>query len=396
MTNKRKLLFVIPSLHAGGGEKALVNLLNELHPDRYDIDLLLFSKTGLFLEQIPATVNIIQPQGAYAIFSLPLGQSVTSLFLKGKWTLAIARIQYAQELRKHPNAAIAEQQAWKYWRKCMPTLEPHYDVAIGFLEKSSIYYIVDKVNATKKIGWIHTAYAQSGLDATFDNTYFNQLDALVGVSEQCINDLIEAFPSCEDKITEIPNLISKKMLLSMAEAKVSLSKSNLDIITVARMSEEKGMELLVATAKILKEKGVAFVWYLIGDGPMKSWIEKEIQNLDLSENLILLGLQNNPYKFIKWADVYCQPSKFEGKSIAIDEAKLLAKPIIATNFSTVHDQLTHNQNAYIVDMTPEAVAEGIIFLYQNKDLTSQFTNNLKDFSLNENEILKKIECVMNE
>lgn len=392
MSRKQDILFVIPGLDAGGGEKALVNLLHTLDPDLYNIDLLLFNASGLFMNQVPAHVNIIAPGGDYRLFTQPIVPSVTALVRRGKWKLLWSRMLYARTLKRAPNAAEGEQEGWQYWSQSMEQLPAQYDVAVAFLEKSSVYFVADKVKARKKIAWIHTVYSASGLKADFDLPYFKQLDTLVGVSARCVEDLVAVFPDISTRVTEIPNITSGQLVRAMGAENlpVPLRKSSLDIVTVARLSEEKGMVLLVETVRVLKKREKDFVWYVIGEGPQRGWMEQQIEEHGLAGHLVLLGLQQNPYTFIRWADIYCQTSRYEGKSIAIDEAKLLGRPIVTTNFETVHDQLQQEYNAVIAAMQPEAMADALIRVSEDDTLRACLVRNLSDFSLNETDIIDKI------
>ena len=99
------------------------------------------------------------------------------------------------------------------------------------------------------------------------------------------------------------------------------------IVSVGRLSNEKGFDLAVEASKILKDKNINFRWYFIGDGNQREALEQKIKSYQLQNHVLLLGLKDNPYPYIKKAKIYAQTSRFEGKSIAIDEAKILRKPI---------------------------------------------------------------------
>ncbi|WP_040373636.1 glycosyltransferase, partial [Peribacillus psychrosaccharolyticus] len=90
----------------------------------------------------------------------------------------------------------------------------------------------------------------------------------------------------------------------------------------------------------------------------------------------LLGLKSNPYPYINQADIYAQTSKFEGKSIAIDEAKILNKPIIVTAFSTARDQIKDGVDGQIVTMNSDAIVEGIERFIRDKNYKNNLVNNL--------------------
>src|SRR5690606_19898028 len=120
---------------------------------------------------------------------------------------------------------------------------------------------------------------------------------------------------------------------------------------------------------------------LIGEGNERAALEKQIADLGMQNNFLLLGLRDNPYAYIKKAAIFAHPSRLEGKSIAIDEAKILAKPIVVTNFTTVNDQIAHLQNGYIVEMTPESIASGIQTLLDDETLRENLSGNLRQESL---------------
>lgn len=197
---KKKLLFVMPSLSTGGGEKSLINLLSQIDYSLYDVDLFLFSKTGTFMNSIPREVNILDLPSDYKIFASSLKNSIMGFLKNGQIKLVYSRLMFTIKNRLIKNAAISEQYTWEYQSKSFEVLRKEYDVAIGYLEKSSIYFVVDKVNAKKKAGWIHTNYSNSGMDRQFDNPYFEQLDNLITVSEECAKSLQENFPQLKIKL----------------------------------------------------------------------------------------------------------------------------------------------------------------------------------------------------
>lgn len=391
---KQKILFVMPSLNAGGGEKALVNLLYTLPESLYEVDVLLFKKEGLFISQLPKHIQIIQPEGSYKIFTSPLVQSLFALFYKGKWKLMYYRILYFLTLRKNQNPAEAEQFAWKYWAKSMSELPKIYDVAIAFLEKSSIYFVVDKVKAQKKIGWIHTLYNKSGMNPKFDVTYFSRLNKLITITEECQKDLEDTFKDAVS-VEVIENISSKKLVHELASESVDVQAQNL-IVTVGRLSPEKGTDLAVKAASILKKQGLLFTWVFIGEGSLRDKLETTVKDLALEDTVKFIGNQANPYKYVERAQVYCQPSRYEGRSIAIDEAKLLAKPILATNFDTVRDQLEHLQTGFIVDCNEQAIADGVLTLLEDIRLREKLSVNLQNFTIDDRRIIKKFNQLINE
>lgn len=377
----------------GGGEKALVNLLHAFPPTEYKIDLLLFSKQGLFLEQLPSNICVIEPDCEYVNFSKSLPISLLSFLVRGKWKMFYNRLQYYFTLKGHSNKAVAEQFAWKFWSTSMPKLKGNYDVAIGFMEKSSIYYVVDKINAKKKLGWIHTTYSKSGLSAQFDFSYFQKLSSLVTISEECKNDLQTAFDN-QIPVEVIENISSKRIVKAMGEESLDRIFDRSTIVTVARLSHEKGIDLAVKAASLLKFKGINFEWIIVGDGPQRDELIKLCEELQVTDVVRLIGVRSNPYAYMSRSNVYCQPSRYEGRSIAIDEAKLLGLPIVVTNYPTVNDQIQHMYNGYIVEIDEKEIAKGIGQLLENVTLQNQFRNALVDFEIDEQSVVEKINALI--
>lgn len=390
---KKNILFVIPSLHAGGGEKSLVNLLNQIDYNSYNVDLFLFNKSGVFINSLPEQVTILDLPQTYKKFSQTLGASIKDFVSHFKFSLAYYRILFTIKNRFIKNKSKAEQYTWKYISKSIDSLDKEYDVSIGYLEKSSIYFIVDKIKSKKKIGWIHTNYGNSGMDENFDQPYFEKLDNIVTVSEECAVSLKTKFPSLEEKISIIYNIVSPKLINELSNRDVNndfiIQDGYTNIITVARLSHEKGIDIAINSCKKLIDQGYKIRWYVLGGGPEKSKLEELILNNNLEDNFKLLGIKENPYPYIKQADLYIQPSRYEGKSIAIDEAKILHKPIIVTNYETAKDQINNNENGIIVEMNSEGLSKGIISVIHDVNLQNKIKDSLCNETLGtESEIYK--------
>ena len=149
------------------------------------------------------------------------------------------------------------------------------------------------------------------------------------------------------------------------------------LLTVGRFSSQKCYDMAVAAADILNRKGYDFRWFAIGKGQLEEQIKEQIKSLGLEEKFILLGEKSNPYPYINNCDIYVQPSYFEGKSIAIDEAKIFAKPIVCTSFPTVYDQLADGETALLAEINAESIAEKIEMLLKDDSLCKTLSGNLK-------------------
>ncbi|MEL1240105.1 glycosyltransferase [Flavobacterium flavipallidum] len=393
---KKSIVFVIPSLDAGGGEKSLVNLLNCIDFNQYEVDLILLNKKGIFLKSVPAEVNILELNEDYLIFTKNIKLAIVEFIKKGKLKLAFSRFMYALKLFSIQNSGIAEQRSWKYIVKSIKLPFAKYDAAVGFLEKSSIYFIIDCIEAKKKIGFIHNDYNKLNLDASIDEKYFRNLDVIATVSEECATVLKERFPDFLKKIKVIYNIVSEELIHKLALEKANINKSVPIILSIGRLHPQKGFDLAIDAALILKENNIHFQWLVIGEGEQRMELTKRIKEKGLEKNFILLGLKENPYPYLKAATVYVQPSKYEGKSIAIDEAKILNKPIIVTNFSTAKDQIQSNVNGIITEMKPDALAIAISNLLDDNNLQTSLAENLSKEKLGTEDEINKIYQLINE
>lgn len=380
---KKNILFIIPGLGAGGGEKSLINLLTQIDFNKYNVDLFLLNHEGLFMDFIPKEVNVLSIKDNLEIFNKDLKESILKYLSKGKISLAYNRLMFCLVNRFNKNVGIAEQYSFKYLRKAIGAIDKKYDVAVGYLEKTSNYICIDCVQANKKIGWIHTDYSKLNLDKNFDKKYFEKCNYIITVSEECKNSLINNFNELEDKIKIIKNIVSPTIINKMAQENVDIciDKKESIIVSVGRLSYEKGFDIAVKACNILVDNGLKVKWYLVGEGNERNKLEKLITEKNLEDNFILLGAQSNPYKYINMADIYVQSSRFEGKSIAMDEAKILCKPIVATNFTTVRDQINDRVDGIITEMDEESLAKGIMLLINYTDLKKQIEINLNKLSL---------------
>lgn len=374
-SKKKKILFVMNNLHTGGAEKALVSLLQEFDFDRYEVDLFLFQHAGMFLKQVPQEVRILPEPVDYRFFDQPVSASIKNLLLTFRPLLAWRRLKFGLIMRSKRSSSMKEQRAWKLLSATLPKLSG-YDVAIGYLQRSPIYFCVDNVSAAKKLGFIHNDYKQLAMDASADKRYLQQLDTIFSVSESCVDILKEEFPDLTAKIKLMYNVISPNNLFRLAEEPLSLHKKALTLVSVGRLHPQKGFDMAVEACKVLVDKGCDVVWYILGEGAERAALEQRIADYHLEQHFVLCGIKENPYPYIKAADIYVQPSRFEGKSIAIDEAKVLGKPIIVTDFPSVRDQIQHLQTGYIVPFEAAKLADAIMHVAGDKQVQDKFRVNL--------------------
>ena len=369
----------------GGIAKSLLSLFNEIE-GKYDIDFLIMKQEGLFIPLIPQGINVL-PEQLEREFRDPhpkgIFRNLKSLGLKKwlKWvgySLSCCWARLTGGLHKH--ICTMDVYIGKHTKK----INKHYDAAIAYAGGRCIYYLVENVDADAKIGYVHNDYSQSEVDwmlKPVDKVYYPHLDHIVTISPICLNSLKMEFPNIADKCCVVENICSVKMIRELALKENPFAKNDKNetiIVTMGRFDiNQKGIDFAVKACSLLVEKKKKFKWYFVGDGAQRSMVEKLILDHKVEEYFILCGAKINPYPYILGADIYVQPSRFEGKSVALDEVKALAKPVVVTNFSSVKDQFEDEKTALIAELSAEDIAEKIMRLMEDVELRNRLSENLR-------------------
>lgn len=395
---KKKLLFVMESLGIGGAEKSLVTLLSQLDYSKYDVDLFLFNQKGEFLDLIPKEVNLLDVPKDFSDFMLNPKQSLKELVKNRKFKLLFNKSAEVSVLAFNKFVLNKEYIGWKFIRKSIDALEKEYDVAIGFLEKKSIYFTVDKVKANKKIGWIHTDYKKIEFNYKLDSYYLEKLNEIRTVSNSCKDSLIDVFSNLENKTLVTSNIISEKLINKMANIKINdLKKEDDEIIicTVGRLTPAKGYDIAIECCEQLVKKGHKLKWIVVGEGSERLKLENMIKEKKLEDAFILVGSRSNPYPYIKMCDIYVQPSRWEGFGITVAEAKVLKKPIVVSNIPEFVEQINHNETGLVYkDMTD--MIEKIENIILDKKFRQKLSCNLKTINMNNCNEMNKVQNILND
>lgn len=346
---------------------------------------------GTFLPQVPKNVNILEQPTILKKLYGPIRKAGIYMPVKVVGNV-LARII---------KSGMGEQKAfvWEYFYKnVIDGLDKEYDVAIGYLGGETTYYIVDKVKAKRRIHWVHNDYRTSGMPKKYDLKLFSKVDAIVTISDECLQILSEEFPEFQNKCFCVANITSSTIVKQRAEEfrPKEYEKENNIILSIGRLSEQKGFDMAITAARIIKTKGIKFKWFIIGSGPLNDELSKQIQKENVADCIQLLGSRENPYPYIKECDIFAQTSRYEGKSVVLDEAKILGKPIVVTKYPTVYDQIHNDDEGKIVEMNPQGIAEGISKLIIDKDRRIRMQKYLKSKEYgNQEEIKKYIDIIEN-
>ena len=347
---KKQLLFINGHLHTGGCERSLADLLRHIDYERFDVDLLLLEDLGEFEGDLPAEVNVIYYDTKKAFGSFP--KTMAKALLTGDLFSIRYRLCHLR-CQRHgvENISCA--------RSLFKKVKPHYDAIIGYRPGISTDLAAFVFSADKKISWWH-----HGVYFDFGDLLpaYRKMDVINAVSESSAAIVREHFPEIRDKVRVIPNIISGEDLAGKAGSQNVERLKDLTLISVGRFSPEKNMTLCPKTAKILKEAGTRFRWYMVGDGAEYEEALALVREYGLEDNFVFTGALENPYPFVKAADLLIHPSLVESQGLSVLEAMALGTPVIVVRSAGPLEYIKDGQNGFLTDPDPASVAGKILAL----------------------------------
>lgn len=391
----RKVLISSFDMEVGGVERSLISMLNNFDYSNNDVDLILYSHTGDFMPMLNDKVNLLNEIKQYSTFRKSIGETIK----QGNLILGLARIlskflaKINGRTKNLSEYGIYQMQLmWKYSLPFLPKLEKKYDVAISYLWPH--YFVAEKVQAKRKIAWIHTDYSTIETDVDMDLKMWDKFDYIMAVSEECKNAFLKKYPSLKDKVKIMENITSPDFIREMASENIEENIKNdnsFKLVSVARLSHAKGIDNAVKALKILHDRGLTNIkWYVVGYGGDEQMIRNLIKENNLEESFILLGKKVNPYPYMKICDIYVQPSRYEGKAVTVGEAQILGKPVIVTNYTTAKSQVRERVDGYICELSVKGIADGVERLYRNKKLRENLAINCKNTNYSNSSELKAL------
>ena len=334
------------------------------------------------MKYIPENINLLPENPKYASLGVPILEVIKHRQFK----IAVARyvgkkkaLKRIKELEIIGDNDIVNEYSHKFTKNVLPQInEKEYNLAISFM--SPHYFVADKVNAKTKIAWIHTDYSTIDVDVESELNMWLQYDYIVSISDDVTVTFLKKFPSLENKIVLIENILPKTFIDEQAElfdVKNEMPDDSIKLLSIGRFCKAKNFDNVPEMASIIKSKGIDFKWYIIGFGGDESLIKSKISVYKMENTVIILGKKSNPYPYIKHCDIYVQPSRYEGKSIAVRESQIFKKTVIITDYSTAHSQLENMVDGVIVPMDVKGAAHSIAKVIENKDLQKSLQTNME-------------------
>lgn len=368
---KKKILFMVINMNIGGTEKALLNMVAEIPKDQYEVTILMLEKKGDFLNFIPKEVRIEYVKDyeeMQYILNRPSRLVIADLIKQRKITkaLQLAVLYVISKIMKERSVIL------KYCLQNYEDVYRNYDIAIAYAGPMDFisYFVANKIEARRKVQWVHFDIEKIYFNKYFVNKVYKKFQHVFVVSDLGKMKLTQTVPELINKTETFFNIISPEMICKMANEGIGFVDDfeGVRILTVGRLSIEKGQDLTISVLAKLKEAGYNVKWYCIGDGKERGMYEKLVKNYDVQGDYIFLGAVSNPYPFMKQCDIYVQPSRHEGYCITLAEARCFNNPIISTNFTGASEQIIDNHNGLIVQFDEQQMYDSIVQILSDKSL----------------------------
>lgn len=387
---KKNILIVTRQMVAGGIEKSIINMIRMIPMDQYNIHLHVMHRGGEFETEVPNGTIVKCIYGDYKTTI----EKVCIHFYRLQFKEVFNTILYSL-LRKFTKSEFKKQ---LFELKLVEKDINEYDIAIANHVPASfpVMYIANNIKAKKKVAWLHSDVSLYKNHIDLYQKYYEKYDHIFSVSKENMHKFNSFYPHLANKTDTFYNLIIQNEL-ELQALDGNTFNDNYDgirILTIGRLCDQKGQMIIPSVAKKLVENGYQFKWYCIGDGELRDNINSNIIELNVSENVILLGSIANPYKYLQDCHVYIQPSTHECYCTTVTEAKCFNKPMIITDVNGSKEQVDNGENGLIINYNVNEIFDALCMLIDNTNIREKFTNNLKKVEINtSNEILKLLSII---
>ncbi|MBR4341756.1 MAG: glycosyltransferase [Lachnospiraceae bacterium] len=396
---KKRLLFVINTMGRAGAENALLELLRRIDKERYEVSLYVLTGQGEMIDKLPPGINLLNKSFNSASVHTGEGRKyllqtvIKSSLSKG------ALIKNFPYLIKNgldmikKGRILPEKLLWRVISDGAPRSKKTYDLAVAYIEGASAYYVCDHVKAKKKAAFIHIDYKEAGYTRKLDRDCYLKFDRIFGVSDEVADVFKQVYPELKEKTGVFHNLLDVEGIREKSKNGEGFEDGfeGIRLLTIGRLMRQKAFEVSIKACSILKKCGRNVKWYVLGEGEERKKLEALIDKLDLKEDFILYGAVDNPYPYLRQADIYVHCSKFEGKSIAIQEAQILGKPIVVSDCSGNREQVDDGEDGVICDFNPKSIAKAVDELIKNSEKREFIAKNALKRNENEDSLSKLLD-----
>lgn len=387
---KKKILFITQALWLGGIETAMVNLLNHLDYDRFEVTCLITEDYQAMAGQITEKCRLLVSDRRHTVsFSEPYRHARLYGLMEEPQNAGSLRRLIWRGLRLTCRGPEMRLYAG-YIRKQL--VGEHFDTCVIYSDRMA-EIAVRAVDADCFLMFYHNA----DIGKAYHDTYgYRRSEKIIAVSEAQCEKLKQLRPAFANKMIAIPNYEDVDSVLRRAQQPTEqplFPHEGIHLVSCGRLAHQKGFDIAVEVCANLVKKGYTNLhWYILGVGPLKAQLEKLVEEHGVQEHFHLIGSRNNPFPYMTEADLYVQPSRTEGYSLSILEARVLACPIVAT-YGAAGEQLEDGINGTLCDAAAESLTDAITRHLENPALSQQYRQALKQFSFEKanRDILNRIQ-----
>lgn len=367
-------LVVIDNLHAGGVATSLYNYLKYTQ-EKQHCDLLVFNEESIDLNRLPHDVTVLKTQKILHV----LGKFHSEI-KKESFFYTILRLIMIF-IARGINGVAARKIIWPFVSRI-----GDYDFAIAYaqddgwksISKGCIDFVVEKVNAKKKAVIVHCDYINFGGYNINQQNMFNKLDFIINVSKSCKSSFDKCFQNLQNKSIVCENFIDIDYVINKSTPAITYNKEVLTFVSVCRLSEEKGLDRAIrAFGRIKKDGFCRFCWIIVGEGPERLNLETLIYEKNLTNNISLVGIKENPYPYIKNASWFLLPSRHEAAPMVFGESAVLGVPIITTATCSAKEMVEERNLGVVVDNDEDSIYFGLLSII-NRDINTLLSVDSND------------------
>lgn len=371
---KKKLLFVINTMGRAGAEMAMLELMRCLPSEQYEISLYVILSQGELVRELPSHVKVLNRTYCDTSVLSENGRQhihktvIRSFFRNGRWLRKLVHlIAVAFEMQRKKKFQL-DKLLWRMISDGGEYPKQEYDLAIAYLEGGATYFTADHVRARKKAAFVHIDYGNAGYSRKMDKNCYQKFDRIFAVSEEVRTSFLQVYPEWEEKTGIFHNIINRERILMLADREGGFADNfeGIRLLTVGRLTYQKAYDIAITVMKKIKDAGYRARWYVLGEGDQRESLEKQIKSLGLERDFRLLGAVDNPYPYYRDCDIYVHATRFEGKSIAVQEAQVMGCAIVASDCNGNREQISDGDDGILCGFSTEGIAGSIISLMEDE------------------------------
>ncbi len=372
----------------GGTEIAQIAFMKKLLSEGHKVTLLLSQKRGPLMDRVPDGVRIL---------TIPMKKSI---FLDRMMGRVIDGRPFAFPVKcicKIFKICIGKKRFTPFLISKTGGLPGNYDLAVEFhgYGKFPTAYTAVRVKAAKKALLFHDSSIHW---LEYVISYLDYYDRFYCVSDAVYDKLASMFPEKRDRMEILHNFIDADEIRRKSEeiADISDFTGEFRILTIARLEYQKGIDIAIRAAELLKKRGIPFKWYVIGDGRERKKLSVMIRAKGLSDSFILLGIRQNPYPYLKACDLFALTSRFEGYPVTLIEARALCVPILAPDMPCIREQISDGLNGMLTEADPMKIADRINEFRKDPSMGIKMREHMAGETIDFSADYSKIEALIGE